>query len=78
MSYATVIEQIKTLPESCLGDVSKYFYFLFYQYAQKNQSLLIESNKEFEAKMQKGFDDMKEGRVTPIREAFAEIESRFA
>ena len=78
MSYATVIEQIKTLPESCLGDVSKYLDFLFYQYAQKRLNPLIESDEEFKAKMQKGFDDMKEGRVTPIREAFAEIESRFA
>ena len=78
MSYETIIEQIKALPEACLGDASKYLDFLLYQYAQKKLRPLIESNEEFETKMQKGFDDMKEGRVTPIREAFAEIESRFA
>ena len=51
---------------------------MLYIYAQKNLRSLIESNEEFETKMQKGFDDMKEGHVTPIRKAFSEIESRFA
>ena len=78
MSYATVIEQIKALPEACLDDASKYLDFLLYQYAQKKLKPLIKSNEEFETKMQKGFDDMKEGCVTPIREAFSEIENQFA
>ena len=69
MSYETVIKQIKTLPEACLDDASKYLDFLLYQY---------ESDEEFKAKMQKGFDDMKKGRVTPVKEAFSEIKSRFA
>ena len=78
MSYETVIKQIKTLPEACLDDVSKYLDFLLYQYAQKRLNPLIESDEEFKAKMQKGFDDMKKGRVTPVKEAFSEIKSRFA
>ena len=76
MSYETVIKQIKTLPEACLDDASKYLDFLLYQYARLNP--LIESDEEFKAKMQKGFDDMKKGRVTPVKEAFSEIKSRFA
>lgn len=39
---------------------------------------LSESEEEFSAKMQKGFDDMKNGRLTPLDEAFAEIKRRFA
>ena len=78
MSYETVIKQIKTLPEACLDDASKYLDFLLYQSAQKRLNPLIESDEEFKAKMQKGFDDMKKGRVTPVKEAFSEIKSRFA
>jgi len=36
------------------------------------------SDEEFSAKMQKGFDEMKNGRVTPLNEAFSEIKRRFA
>ena len=73
MSYETVIKQIKTLPEACLDDASKYLDFLLYQYAQKSLNPLIESDEEFKAKMQKGFDDMKGGRVAPVQEVFALI-----
>lgn len=77
MSYETIIEQVKTLPESYLEDVAKYIDFLLYQYAQEKIHPLIETNEEFEIKMQKGFNDMKEGNVTPIRDAFSEIKGRF-
>ena len=78
MSYDSVCEQVKTLPEVCLEDVSKYFTFLLYQYNQTKFESLAESEEEFSGKMQKGFDDMKNERVTPLDEAFSEIKRRFA
>ena len=78
MSYDSVCEQVKTLPEVCLEDASKYLTFLLYQYNQTKFESLAESEEEFSAKMQKGFDDMKNGRVTPLDEAFSEIKRRFA
>ena len=77
MSYDSVCEQVKTLPEVCLEDASKYLTFLLYQYNQSQFEGLAESEEEFSAKMQKGFDDMKNGRVTPLDEAFSEIKRRF-
>lgn len=78
MSYDSVCEQVKTLPEVCLEDASKYLTFLLYQYNQTKFESLAESEEEFSAKMQKGFDDMKNERVTPLDEAFSEIKRRFA
>ena len=78
MSYDSVCEQVKTLSEACLEDASKYLTFLLYQYNQTKFESLAESEEEFSAKMQKGFDDMKNGRVTPLDEAFSEIKRRFA
>ena len=78
MSYDSVCEQVKTLPEACLEDASKYLTFLLYQYNQTKFESLAESEEEFSGKMQKGFDDMKNERVTPLDEAFSEIKRRFA
>ncbi|MFC2615529.1 MAG: hypothetical protein ACFNYQ_08470 [Treponema sp.] len=78
MSYDSVCEQVKTLPESCLEDASKYLTYLLYQYNQSQVEGMSESDEEFSAKMQKGFDEMKNGRVTPLNEAFSEIKRRFA
>lgn len=35
------------------------------------------SGAEFEMKMNKGFSDMKDGRVTPLNEAFSDIKKKF-
>ena len=78
MSYDSVCEQVKTLPESCLEDASKYLTYLLYQYNQSQVEGMSESDEEFSAKMQKAFDEMKNGRVTPLNEAFSEIKRRFA
>ena len=78
MSYDSVCEQVKTLPEVCLEDASKYLTFLLYQYNQTKFESLAESEEEFYEKKKKGFDDMKNGRVTPLDEAFSEIKRRFA
>ena len=78
MSYDSVCEQVKTLPESCLEDASKYLTYLLYQYNQSQVEGMSESDEEFSAKMQKGFDERKNGRVTPLNEAFSEIKRRFA
>jgi hypothetical protein len=78
MSYDAVCEQVKSLPEACLADVSKYIDFVLYQYAQSKMSPLIESNEVFERNLQNGLNDIKNGQVTPLNEAFSEIKSRFA
>ncbi len=78
MSYETVIEQVKTLPEECLDDVSKYMSFLLYRYGQNEINHLSESDEEFNEKMKKGYDDMVQGRVKPLEEAFSDVKKRFA
>ena len=67
MSYDTVVEKVKTLPETCLEDVSKYLDFLRYQYEQTMMAPLVESDEEFDASMQQGFEDMKAGRITSLK-----------
>ena len=77
MSYDSVCEQVKALPENCLEDASKYLSFLLYQYNQSKYENLSETQEEFSKKMQKGFEDIKNGLVTPLGEAFSEIRGRF-
>ena len=43
----------------------------------KPLSQLIESDEEFNTNMQQGYDDMKGGRVTPLKETFKEIKDSF-
>ncbi len=78
MSYEAVVEQVKTLPEACLEDVSKYMTFLLYQYGLSKMNSLMENDDEFNLKMQKGYDDMLHGRTKPLKETFADIKRRFA
>ena len=74
MSYETLVDQVKTLPEACLEEASKYIDYLLYQYNLNNMNMdpLIETEEEFNANMRKGLEDAKSGRVQPIKEAFAE------
>ncbi len=62
MSYETVIDQIKSLPESSLEEVSRYIEFLLYQQEQMDMAPLIESDEVFEEKMERGYADAVEGR----------------
>ena len=78
MSYETLVAEVKTLPEECLEDVSKYIKFLLYQYTQNAMEPLTETEEEFNANMRKGLEDAKAGRVQPLDEAFAEIRRQFA
>ena len=78
MSYETVVEQVRTLPEDCLEDLSKYIQFLLYQYSLNKMNDLTETDEEFNAKMQNGYDDMLAGRVKPLKEVFTDIRMRFA
>lgn len=78
MSYDVLEKEIRQLPESYLEDVSKYIQFLLYQYEQERMSALEESDEVFNAKMQKGLDDARNGRVTPLDDAFTELKQRFA
>ena len=80
MSYETLVDQVKTLPEACLEEASKYIDYLLYQYNLNNMNMdpLIETEEEFNTNMRKGLEDAKAGRVQPIKEAFADIRRQFA
>ena len=78
MSYEALVEKVKALPEVCLEDAYKYMQFLLYQYEQEKMVALYESDEEFETRMNEGFKDMIEGRVTPLKETFEDIKKRFA
>ena len=77
MSYDSVVEKVKSLPESCLEAASNYIEFLLFQNAQENMSQMFESDSVFESKMNQGLNDMKAGRVTPIKESYLKIKNRF-
>ena len=72
MSYETVIDQVKSLPESSLEEVSRYIEFLLYQQEQADMAPLIESDEVFEEKMERGSTDAIEGRGKPLEEVFPE------
>ena len=76
MSYEAVAEQVRNLPEDCLEDVSRYISFLMYRRDLDRMNSLVESEEEFNANMQKGYDDIVQGRVQPLKEAFADIKRR--
>jgi predicted transcriptional regulator len=80
MSYDTLVKQVKTLPEACIEQVSKYIDYVLFQYNLDNMNMepLKETDEEFNANMQKGLEDAKAGRVQPLDEAFAEIRRQFA
>lgn len=77
MSYDTVMEKIKTLPEPCLEAASNYLDFLLYQYGLSKMNSLTESEEVFNGKMQKGYNDAIQGRVKTVDQAFADIKKRF-
>lgn len=78
MSYETVIDQIKSLPESSLEEVSRYIEFLLYQQEQAEMTPLIESDEVFEEKMERGYADAVEGRGKPMEDVFSDLSKRFA
>ena len=78
MSYETVIDQVKSLPESSLEEVSRYIEFLLYQQEQTDMAPLIESDEVFEEKMERGYADAIEGRGKPMDEVFSDLSKRFA
>ncbi|MCQ2062576.1 MAG: hypothetical protein MJY99_04475 [Fibrobacter sp.] len=78
MSYETVIDQVKSLPESSLEDVSKYIEFLLYQQEKYSMASLVESDEVFNQKMEQGYSDAIEGRGRPLDEVFADLKKQFA
>lgn len=77
MSYETVIDQIKSLPESSLEEVSRYIEFLLYQQEQADMAPLIESDEVFEEKMERGYADAIESRGKPVEDVFSDLSKRF-
>lgn len=78
MSYDTVIDQVKSLPESSLEDVSRYIEFLMYQQEQERMAPLLESDEVFEQKMERGYADAMEGRLKPLDKVFSDLNKWFA
>ena len=78
MSYETVIDQVKSLPESSLEEVSRYIEFLLYQQEQMDMAPLVESDEVFEEKMERGYADAIKGRGKPLEEVFSDLSKRFA
>ena len=44
---------------------------------QERMSALEESDEVFYAKMQKGLDDVRNGRITPLDDVYAELSKAF-
>ena len=63
MSYETVIDQVKTLPEEFLDEASTYLTFLIYKSNWNKMKVIAETDEECNSKMQKGYDDMIQGKV---------------
>ena len=78
MSCEAVVDQVKSLPESSLEEVSRYIEFLLYQQEQADMAPLIESDEVFEEKMERGYTDAIEGRGKPLEEVFPDLRKRFA
>ena len=78
MSYESVVEQLKILPEVCLDDVSKYLEFILYKYEKNNFQSLVETTAEFEEKLHRGFDDLENGNVTSLEDTILDIKRKFA
>lgn len=78
MSYETVIDQVKTLPEEFLEEASTYLTFLIYKSNWNKMKVIAETDEECNSKMQKGYDDMIQGKVKPLKEAVSDIKKRFA
>lgn len=78
MSYESVVEQLKILPEVCLDEVSKYLEFILYKYGKNNFQSLVETTDEFEEKLQRGFDDLENGNVTSLEDTILDIKRKFA
>lgn len=78
MSYEAVAEQVRSLPEDCLEDVSRYISFFIYRRDLERMNNPADSEEKLSANMQKGYDDIVQGRVQPLKETFADIKRRFA
>ena len=76
MSYESVVEQLKILPEVCLDEVSKYLEFILYKYEKNNFQSLVETTDEFEEKLHRGFDDLE--NVTSLEDTILDIKRKFA
>lgn len=62
MSYETVLEKVKTVPEACLDEISGFIDYIVYRYNEKysNQSKL----KEFNLLCEESQSWAKENNVT--------------
>lgn len=78
MSYETVIDQVKSLPENYLEDVSKYIEFLLYRQEKDSMAPLIETDDVFNQKMEQGYADAIEGRGRPLDEVFSDLKKQLA
>lgn len=78
MSYEALVEKVKSLPEGCLEEAYTYMQFLMYRHEQEKVSKLKESPEEFEMNLNKGYNDMIQGCVMPLKDSVEEIKRRFS
>lgn len=71
-----LFNEIKTLPEELTNQVINFIEYLKLSYidTETPDSVTIKSKKDLKEKLQKGLDDIREGRVCSLDEVFAEID----
>jgi len=69
--------EIKTLPEELTNQVISFIGYLKLSYleAEAPESVMIKNKKDLKEKLQKGFHDIKEGKVYSLDETFAMIDN---
>ena len=71
-----LFNEIETLPEELTNQVINFIEYLKLSYidTETPDSVTIKSKKDLKEKLQKGLDDIREGRVCSLDEVFAEID----
>lgn len=69
--------EIDTLPDELANQVVNFIEYLKLSYIDKEapDSVIIKSKKDLKEKLQKGINDIKNGKVYSVEEVFMEIEA---
>lgn len=67
---------INALPEELLGKVIDYMKYLEFSYVTNNapSELIIENEEDLNEKLNEGIEDLKNGKVCTLEDAYSEIE----
>lgn len=77
MEKQKLYKEIDTLPEELTNQVINFIEYLKLSYIDKEapDSVIIKSKKDLKEKLQKGINDIKNGKVYSVEEVFMEIEA---